>query len=291
MTAHPIRRELAAVGITLLASFLSAFGLHYFVYSASFAPSGVDGIATMLRELTGINAGVFSLLFNLPLLLLAWFLLNRRYVIYTLAFTLLSSGLLVLFELISFPVYVGVADGLVAAAFSGVILGARTGIMLRIGASTGGVDIAAGMIQLKHPHLNIERIITVICYVIIAASYLVYRDVTAILLSFIQMFVFDRFAGAMLRDSRGAVEVTIVTKSPAAIRDDIIFNLKHGATALNARGMYTDGESSVIVSVINLRQIPAFLEIIKRYPDTFAYYGELMGVHGNFRWRKDDAAK
>lgn len=291
MDTTRIKKEALAVLTTLAAAFLSAFGLHYFVYSADFAPSGVDGIATMLRELTGWNAGIFSLIFNLPLLLVAWFILKRRYVIYTLVFTLLSSGLLMLFEAVSFPIYEGVADGLVAAAFSGVILGVRTGVMLRIGASTGGVDIAAGIVQMRRPHLNIERIITGICYVIIAASYFVYWDVTAILLSFIQMFIFDRFAGAMLRDSRGAVEVTIVTKEPEAIRDEIIYNLKHGATIVSSRGMYTDGESSLIISVINLRQIPAFLEIIGRHPGTFTYYGELMGVNGNFRWRKDDAVR
>lgn len=285
------QKEAAAILVTLLASFMSAFGLHYFVYSASFAPSGIDGIATMLRELTGINAGIFSLAFNLPLLVVAWFILKRRYVVYTLIFTVLSSVLLMLFELWGFPIYEGIADGLVAAAFSGVILGVRTGIMLRIGASTGGVDIAAGIIGIRRPHLNIERIITVICYGIILVSYFVYRDVTSILLAFVQMFIFDKFAGAMLKDSRGAVEVTIITKEPEAIRSDIIYTLKHGATILSSRGMYTDGESSVIVSVINLRQIPAFLEIMKRHPDTFTYYSELMGVNGNFRWRKDDIAK
>ena len=73
-----ILREGAFILITLLASLMSAFGLHYFVYSASFAPSGIDGVATMLRELTGWNAGLFSLAFNLPLLVLAWFVLKRR---------------------------------------------------------------------------------------------------------------------------------------------------------------------------------------------------------------------
>ena len=291
MTKQTLYRETISLTATLLAAFMSAFGLHYFVYSAAFAPSGIDGVATMLRELTGVNAGYFSLLFNLPLLAVAWFLLKRRYVIYTLLFTLLSSGFLLLFEAVDFPIYEGVADGLVAAAFSGVILGARTGLMLRFGASTGGVDIAAGMITMKRPHLNVERIITAICYGIIVLSFFVYRDVTSILLSFIQMFVFDRFAAAMLRDSRGAVEVTIITKEPQALRNEIIYGLKHGATAVESRGMYTDEESHIILSVINLRQIPALLEIIKRHPGTFAYYSELMGVNGNFRWRKDDAVK
>ncbi len=292
MTANKFTRELLYVGITLVAALMSAFGLHYFVYSASFAPAGVDGIATMLQEITGWNAGYFSLIFNIPMLIGAWFILKKRYVIYTLVFTFLSSGFLLLFEAVSFPYYTaGVADGLVAAIFSGIILGVRTGIMLKIGASTGGVDIAAGMIQTKLSHLNIERVITVICYAIIGLSFFVYNDITCILLSFVQMFVFDKFAGYMLKDSRNAVEVKIITKEPTAIREEIIYKLKHGATVISSKGMYTDGESSVIISVINIKQIPDFLEIIKKYPDTFTYYGELMGVKGNFRWKKTDEAK
>ena len=292
MTKNKFLKEFVTVLLTLLAAAMSAFGLHVFVYSANFAPSGVDGIATMLQEITSVNAGLFSLIFNIPLLIVAWFFLKRRYVIYTVIFTLVSSGLLVLLEAVEFFQYSAPGtDRLIPAIFSGVILGVRTGLMLKIGASTGGIDIIAGIIQIKKSHLNIERVITVICYVIILSSYLIYGDITSILLSFVQMFIFDKFAGSMLRDSRNAVEVKIITKNPLAIKQDIICNLKHGATVIDSRGMYTDGESSIIISVINIRQIPEFIEIIKKYPDTFTYYGELMGVKGNFRWQKDDAVK
>ena len=292
MTKNKFLKESVTVLLTLLAAAMSAFGLHVFVYSANFAPSGVDGIATMLQEITSVNAGLFSLIFNIPLLIVAWFFLKRRYVIYTVIFTLVSSGLLVLLEAVEFFQYSAPGtDRLIPAIFSGVILGVRTGLMLKIGASTGGIDIIAGIIQIKKSHLNIERVITVICYGIILSSYLIYGDITSILLSFVQMFIFDKFAGSMLRDSRNAVEVKIITKNPLAIKQDIICNLKHGATVIDSRGMYTDGESSIIISVINIRQIPEFIEIIKKYPDTFTYYGELMGVKGNFRWQKDDAVK
>lgn len=292
MTKINTKKEVFILLMTLFAALISSFALHYFVYPSGFAPSGVEGIATMLQEITGINAGYFSLMFNIPLLVLAYFILKKRYVVYTLVFILTSSLLLVVFELASFPEYeAGVADGLVAAVFSGVILGVRTGLMLKLGASTGGADIVGSMISERRPHLNPERVITLICYGTILASYFVYGEITSILLSFIQMFIFDRFASSMLRDRRHAVEVTIVTKEPDKIKDEIIYKLKHGATVIDSRGMYTDGVSSVILSVINIRQIPEFLEIMSAHPDTFTYYGELMGVKGNFRWKKDDAAK
>ena len=291
MNKSKLIKEGSAVLLTVLAALMSAFGLHIFVYPSSFAPSGIDGISTMLQEMTGLNAGVYSLIFNIPLLLIAWFFLKKRYVIYTLLFTVVASVMLMVLEAVGFYQYDAGAERIIPAIFSGVILGVRTGLMLKLGASTGGVDIVAGIIQKTRPYLNIERVITVICYGIIISSYLVYHEVTSILLSFVQMFVFDKFAGSMLKDSRNAVEVKIVTKNPEAIKRDIIYNLKHGATVVSSRGMYTDGESSIIISVINIRQIPEFIEIINKYPDTFTYYGELMGVKGNFRWRKDDEAK
>ena len=67
--------------LTVVASAVSAFGLYIFVFGNSFAPSGIDGIATMLQEMTKINAGLFTLILNLPLLIAAWFILKRRYVI------------------------------------------------------------------------------------------------------------------------------------------------------------------------------------------------------------------
>lgn len=284
-------KEARCVLLTVLAAVLSAVGMHVFVYPADFAPSGVDGIATMLYEITGFNAAYFVLLINLPLLLAAWFILNKRYVIYTVLFTVLSSVLLIVFELVGFPYFVSSGEGLVAAIFSGLIFGVRTGIMLKIGASSGGIDIIACAVQKKLPHKNPENIITLICYVIILASWFVYGKFTSILLSIVQMFVFERAAFSVQKDNRHAIEVKIITKNPEAIKADIIYNLKHGATVIDSRGMYTDGESNIVISIINVRQLPDFIEIMKKYPEAFTYYGEVQGVRGNFRWNKDDEVK
>ena len=291
MKKQSVFKELVNILLVICAAALSALGLHIFVYPANMAPSGIDGIATMLQEATGLSAGYYTLIFNLPLLIIAWFILKKRYVIYTVLFTLLASSFIVILEAVNFYSY-NYPDGrLIAAIFSGVILGVRTGIMLKIGASSGGIDIIASMIQKKRPYLNIERVISIICYIIAGISYFVYKDLTSILLSFIHMYVFDKFAGYLLKDKRNAIEVKIVTKNPEFIKNEIIYNLKHGATVIKGNGMYSDSEYDIIISVINIRQIPELLDIVKKSPNSFVYYGELMGVSGNFRWNKDDIAK
>lgn len=286
-----IKRESINVACTLVAALMSAFGMHYFVTSNNFAPAGLDGVATMIAHLAGVNPAYFILALNLPLLVVAWFVLKRRYVIYTVLFTLISSGAMLIFEEVEMPIFAS-GEGLMAAIFSGALFGLRTGLMLRISASSGGIDIIASMINKKYPYRNIENVITAICYVIIGVSYFVYdRNVMSVLLAVVQMFVFERASGVLLRENRNAVEVKIITKNPEEIKDDIIYNLKHGATVVESYGMYTSEKSFMIISIINIRQIPELFEILKKYPNTFAYYDNVDGVRGNFRWKNTDVAK
>jgi uncharacterized membrane-anchored protein YitT (DUF2179 family) len=108
-----IKRESINVTCTLVAALMSAFGMHYFVTSNNFAPAGLDGVATMIAHLAGVNPAYFILALNLPLLVVAWFVLKRRYVIYTVLFTLISSGAMLIFEAVEMPIFAS-GEGLMA---------------------------------------------------------------------------------------------------------------------------------------------------------------------------------
>lgn len=285
-----MKKEILNVLYTITASVISALALHIFVFGNSFAPSGIDGIATMLQEITKINAGVFTLALNLPLLIVAWFILKRRYVLYTVLFTILSSLWIFILGQVNFYQYVVESDKVIVAIFSGLLLGVRTGIMLRIGASSGGIDVIACIVQIKF-NKDVEKVISFVCYVIIGVSFFVYKDLTAVLLSVIQMFIFEKGVSALLKSSRNAVKFEIITKNPEELKQDIIYNLKHGATVLESKGMFTDENSNVVITVINNRQVPEFVTLMKKYPDCFVYYTDVSGIKGNFRWNKDDIAK
>lgn len=275
--------------IVIFSSVISALGLHVFVYPANFAPSGFDGISAMLQKLTGLNAGIYLAIFNIPLLIWAYFKLNRKYVIYTIIFTIISSALLYIFELVNLYQYVSATDRILPAIFAGIILGIRTGLMIKIGSSTGGIDIIACMIQSKKPHLDLEKSISVMCYVIILISVFVYdNDITCILLSIVQIFTMEKAMGFILKDNRNAVEVKIITKDPELLKEKILFKLKHGATVINCTGMYTGEPRYMVITIINIRQIGELTGIIRELPDTFIYHSDVTGVRGNFRWKKTD---
>lgn len=277
--------------IIVIASVLSAMGLYTFVNPANFAPSGVDGIAMMTQYLTGINMGVFSMLINIPLLVMAWFFINRKYVVYTFSFTVLSSFMIIIMEKIGMYQYVPGNNTWISVFASGIILGARTALMMKIGGSSGGVDIIASVLQKQKPYINIENLITAFCYVIIGISFFVYGNVESIIMSVVQMLIFNIAMNSIMRSTRNAVEVKIITDNPENFKEDILLNLKHGATVLSCRGMYTDDEKFMIITLINIRQMNDLIKLSKKYDNTFLYFGDACGVWGNFRWNKFDEVR
>lgn len=287
-----ILTELKSILMMLCAVTISFVSLYVFVIPSNFSPSGVDGISTILYEITGINIGWFKLAINIPLMVLAWIFLKKRYVFYVIAFILCDSFGVILLENLDFYTFIpaGLTAGeqigyrLIAAVFSGVSLGICTGMMLKIGCSTGGIDIVACLVNLKKPNFNVERIISIICYTVILCSYFVYWDLTSILLSIIQIFVFEWTTASLLRKERYAVEVTIITKEPEVIRDEILVKYQHSATILEATGMYSGDTYSMVITVLNSRNIGEFMSMMKRYPDTFIYFSDGVKVQGTYHF-------
>ncbi len=290
-----LKYELNNVAHTLVAVLVSFISVWVFIEPADFSPSGVEGITRILQELTGVNMGYFKLLINIPLLVIAWKFLNTRYMIYVLLFTLFDAVGVILLDELNFyqfsaefiPDY-NVGHRLIASIFSGVALGVTTGLMLKIGCSTGGVDIIACLIHRKKPFWNIERLIACFCYVIIGCSYFVFWDLTSILLSIIQIFVFESTSASILRKERFGIEVKIITKDPECLREEILYTYKHSATIIESKGMYSGNGNYMIVCVVNSRDITDFMSKMKKHPDTFVYYSDGVRVQGDFHFGKEE---
>ena len=294
-----LKTEFSSILQLLAAIVVSFISVHVFIIPSNFAPSGIEGVSAILYEITGLNIGWFKLILNIPLMIIAWIYLDKRYVFYVVAFIVGDALGVILMEKLDFYTFVpvGLTAGeeigyrLISAIVAGVALGICTGLMLRIGCSTGGIDIIACLVNMKKPNLHIERIISVICYCVIACSYFVYRDLTSILLSCIQIFVFEWTAASLLRKDRYALEVKIITKNPEAIRDEILHKYRHSATILNATGMYTGEAYSMVITVLDGRNMHAFMSSMKAHPDTFIYFSDGVKVQGEYHFGKTVSAR
>ena len=292
MHKNKLTKELNSMFLLFCAAAVSFLSVHVFIVPSNFAPSGIEGISMILYEITGINIGWFKLAFNIPLMIVAWICLNKRYVLYVIAFVVLDSLGVILLEQVGFYTFIpaGLTVGeemgyrLISAMVAGVALGICTGFMLKIGCSTGGIDIIACLVSMKKPNFHVERIISIICYGVILCSYFVYRDLTSILLSCIQIFVFEWTAASLLRKDRYAVEVKIITKDPDAIREEILYKYRHSATVVEATGMYTGDAYSMVITVLDSRNMQNFMVSMKAHPDTFIYFTDGVKVQGEYHF-------
>ncbi|MCI9518406.1 MAG: YitT family protein [Clostridia bacterium] len=276
----PKLRQYSFMGLAILLSgVLRAISVHCFIIPNNFAPGGVTGIATMLQKATGWNSGIFMFAINLPLLVGAFFLINKRFAITTFIGILLQSGFLMLLEYWKMPQY---ADSAILAAIAGgVVGGAGIGLMLKIGGSSGGTDVIATFIYKHFSFTNVSWFIFILDSVVVFVSFFVYNNaLTPVLLALVEMFCSAKANETILYGFKTALKFEIITSSPEELSKELMQKLHRGVTAIKAKGMYTGSDKTMLVCIVRRRQVSAFQKILAKYPDTFGYISTTNEVMG-----------
>ncbi len=280
----------------LLSGVVRALGIHIFVTPNNFAPGGINGIAVMLEYGTGLNSGWYLLMINVPLFFIAFFLLGKREAIVSTCSMLLTSGLLILFGHLKIPAFDGlateepVAFGLLAAVASGILLGAALAIMLRSVGTAGGTAVLASVVNKKWQYLSISWLTFGFDATVVIASFFVYyvpaaglaQNLVTVLLALVSLFVTSKTSDLIMHGFHTAYKFEIITTQPEEVAREIMERTHHGVTLIHATGMYSHTDKSMLVCLIRKRQIAELQRIIKRYPDTFAYFSPASEVYGRF---------
>lgn len=270
------------VGI-LVAGVVRAIGIYCFITPNQFAPGGVTGIATMLEnKLPGNpNAGYFLLAMNVPLIIIAFIFLGKRFAIISGTAIVLSSALMVLLEKIGFPTFAFEQDKILPAIAGGIIGGVGIAIMIKLGGSSGGTDVIATIIQKKHSATNVTWFIFLLDSSVVIVSFFVYGfNIVPVLLSFVEMFASSKVAETILQGFKSALKFEIITSNPEELSQEIMQKLHRGVTMMAAKGMYTGEERAMLICVLRKRQLSQFRDILKKYTDTFAYLSGTSEVVG-----------
>lgn len=274
--------------LIVLYAFLYSSVCEIFVFHNHFAPAGIMGLATMIQYSLGFNVGYFSLIINIPMLIAAFFLLDRRYALRTLAFVLVSAVSFVILNrthLLDHYVYEATDTGgkILAAITAGLFNGGLYSLAVRAGSCTGGTDVVAAFIHHKRPEFNMIWVIFALNASVAVFSYFVYgNEFQPVMLCVVYVFINSRVGDMIFKGARGAAKFEVVTSHPEEIAAELLRDLHHGCTVVPAQGMYTHTERSVLLCVINRRQVVDFERIIRKYDNTFAYISTVNGIVGAF---------
>lgn len=285
-----------------LEALVNAFSYEIFIFPNDFAPAGVGGISTILQYVTGlfgeeVSAGVFSLIINVPLLIVSFFFLDKDFTFKNLVHTVVFSVALVFYRkldvhAIAFTAAPESGGRVLAAIAGGVFSGLLYYVSVRLGGATGGADIIAALINKKKPEFDMVWVIFAINVAIAITSFFVYgqsgniaSSYEPVILCLIYCFVSSTLSDYFFKGGKSAIKFEIITTHHDEIATEIIEKLHHGCTIISGVGAYSHSDKKVLICIVNRRQIPACEKILKKYDNTFAFMENVNGTFGTFNRR------
>ena len=288
-TQQPITpRKVFTFAIILLLAFGNALSYHIFVFPNRFAPSGLNGLCTIVQELFGLNVGYLSLIINVPLAMVVYRLVNRKLAFRSMVYVVTFSAMLVVLEKVDLSAFAYSTENgtstILGPLVAGIISGAVYGILVKCSAYTGGMDYVASLVRLKRPDLNFFYVTFLINVTVAGISYFVYGfHIEPVLLCILYSYMSSTVSDGMLKSGRSAIRFEIITDNPTELSQAIIEKLHHSCTLIPARGMYSGQEKNLLICVINKSQIASLSKIIRRFPNSFAIMSSVSEVMGNFK--------
>ena len=247
--------------VIAIGALIFSLGIVMFSAPNNIAPGGVSGIGTMLNHLFNIPIGSVILAFNIPLFIFSFKKFGKKFFYKSLYATFLTSTLIDILPFILEKHYI--YSPLLASIFGGVSIGVGVGIIFLRGGTTGGADILAKLIKLKHPHLSLGTLVFIIDAVIVISTLFVYRSIEALLYSTILFFVTSRAVDAIIFGAARSKMLLIITSSPKEISKKIMDEIGHGVTLIPASGGYTDNTKTIILSVVRPNEVAEINKFVK----------------------------
>lgn len=268
-------------------AFLQAIGIWCFIEPSHVAPGGVSGIALMLNHLFSLPIGTMSLVFNIPLLLASWFLLDREMTLKTIRTVIWMSVVQDFVSASGIWQYEG--DRLIACAFGGIFAGVGMALIFMRNSTTGGGDILAKLLQKLRPYMQTGYAIMLVDFVVVGASILVFGEIEAAMYGIISIVCTTQAMDTILYGMNRGSMITVHSEKNEEIAQEIMETLDRGTTFYKSIGGYSGKEGLTLTCAVDRKQFHLVKEIIDRHdPKAFIIvsptketYGE--GFLGGYR--------
>lgn len=222
------------------------------------APGGLTGVAILLNYLFDwIPVGVATIVMNVPLLIVSWFVLSKYMVLRTLWGILLSS---VLTDVMT-PYVSGlflVSDGrnpLLVCIFGGALLGLGVGLIMRRGGTTGGSEVISRLLEKKYPHMSVGTLILGVDAVVITLSAVVYGRVEQALYAVVFVFVGSQIIDRVVYGGRSGKMIMIMSKKQPEITEAIMHKVNRGVTLLKSQGGYSGQDQNTMLVAVRKDEV------------------------------------
>ena len=264
--------------LVLLGNTLYALSVRLFVLPGNLVSCGTTGIALVVNHLTGMSISLFILVFNLIMLGLGWWVLGRQFAMTTVLSSLFYPLALEVMDRI-FGDLVITPDPFLNALFGGMGLGLSLGIVIRAGASTGGMDI---------PPIILERFFKIPVSVtlwsfdfLILLSQMSFHPLEDLLYGVVMILAISITLNKVMLLGTSKTEVKIISDQADEIRHQVLSKIDRGVTLLHGQGGYLQNPTEVILSVVSNHELPRLERVAREVdPECFMIISRVSEVWG-----------
>lgn len=259
MSLDRVKKAIINSIYVLIGVVLITISINCFFLKLKIAPGGVSGLATVIYYLTNISVGTIVFVLNIPLFIAGFLSFGKRFSVKTLLATFLLSFLLD--NTLFLPQITD--DILLASVFGGIIMGAGMALVFKGGATTGGTDILAKVVNKYFPAFNISEQLFVIDGLVVVFAMIVFRDFDIGLYSIITIWLSAKVIDIVFEGVGFAKAMFIISNNGEEIGKRIMSDVGRGVTGLNGEGMYLKTDKKILLTVVDRTQIPTIRKIAK----------------------------
>lgn len=261
----------------VLGALLTSLGYNLFLIPAHLLTGGISGIAIVIYYLTGLPVGAQNFVYNLPILYLAYRMFGRHYAFDTIFGTVVLS---VLLDLTHFVVDWNVCANIVLnSVFGGVLTGIGFGMVFRVNANTGGLDVVGAVVK-KYYAIDMGTVVFVLNFLIVAGSAFV-CTLEEMLFTFISIYVIAELTNRVAAGLNREKSIVIISGEAEKICTDIMENVHRGVTYLDGRGGLTKEPRGILFAVVSLTQVGRVKTIVRHHdPQAFMIVSDTSEVTG-----------
>lgn len=252
------RKQLFSFLIDLL--FYIAGGMIYsvavllFLTENEISPGGLTGIATILNYLFSLPIGTVVFILNIPLLAAGFIKFGGIFIAKTAVATAVMSLTLDISGLFMPKMKI---DPILAALFGGLLMGLGISLFMLRGATTGGTDIIAKLINRKFPHLTVGRLMLAADAAVVGLSALVYKNVESALYAVIAIYASSRVMDLILYGADRGKIIYVITDNAKELSDSIMSLINRGVTLLDVTGAYTGTKRQMLMCTVRRNEVAA----------------------------------
>ena len=277
----------------VIGSFIFAVSINMFTSPNQIAPGGMTGLGTAINFITGgkVPIGLCVIVLNIPFFLWAFIEIGAKFLVKTTIGMLMTSNAIDLTAGL-IPAYHG--DMLLVIVFGGIMMGFGLSLIFLRGATTGGTDLIAKLMERRLPHVSMGRLMMCFDLVVVAISAVLFRSFESAMYSVIVIFLCSKVIDTVLYGFNGnnGKMLFIISPKNEEISDRILNEVQRGLTELRARGGYSKAEGTVLLCAVQRQEIHHVYGIVYGVdPDAFVIVGEAGEIRGEGFYRAAEDSK